>query len=88
MLAPRGVNYLVLYDSECQWLGTIPLGTTHPLWCEGSYVFLAGGMTDGETAGNVWNFEDGYEDCHVKHVPAYGSTGGIEDIAGPTRDEP
>ncbi len=81
MSAPRGVNYIMFFDSKYKFLGKQNYASSMPLWCEEGKLFLFGdldGFSD-RGDGNVIDLSDGYENLRIYHEKRYGSSGGIYD---------
>lgn len=74
MLAPRGSNRVLLYDSDLNCIEEFYISAM-PLWCEGSKVYLWGAQPKEGMFGNVWEFKDGIEEGKRKliEIPEYGS---------------
>jgi hypothetical protein len=101
MLAPRGQQHLRLFTLDGRLVATYSLMNAEPLWCEGGKLYLfgfghiAGVPVDPELlsrfaadelpTGNVVDFSNGVVKAVLKRQPRYGSSGGIEDVAGVRR---
>jgi len=72
MPAPRGKAWIAVFDDSRNFVGRQSCGAS-PLWCEGSLVFLHGLENNGETAGNAWDFSDGFEARRLTLEERYGS---------------
>jgi hypothetical protein len=72
MAAPRGLNFLVFFDKDRQWIGKQHYDTP-PLWCQGSRVYMSGLEIAGESEGNVWDLNTGFADRKLLIAPEYGS---------------
>ncbi len=75
MLAPRGICYILLFDTNCNLVEALHPYDTPPLWCEGSRVFLWGETSQNGMCGNAWEFKDGFRENERKLIecPSYGS---------------
>ncbi|MES2981216.1 MAG: hypothetical protein V4727_02795 [Verrucomicrobiota bacterium] len=81
MMAPRGQNYITFFDKDFRYLGKIRYGSSRPLWCDASRLYLFGAL-DGSSAdlsGNVIDIAGGYNHLVAYQRRAYGSSGGIDD---------
>ena len=80
MASPRGMNYILFFDGELQFLGKLRYSASRPLWCHEGKLYLFGDLDgDSDFSGNVVDLSEGYERLRVYHESAYGSSGGIYD---------
>ena len=89
-LSPHGQSFIVFFDQQFRYLGKLGYYRSHPLWCDGSRLYLFGDLnwvffnTDLDRklespSGNVVDVAEGFEHLRVYHAWAYGSSGGLED---------
>lgn len=72
MRAPRGAQYILLFDVKGNFVRKIKTSTP-PLWCSGAILFLWGLEEQGELQGNAWDFSRGTNAPELRIIKAYGS---------------
>ena len=79
MLAPRGLNFIIFFDDQMNYLGKLRYTKSRPLYCQNGKLYLYGELDGVPPAGdgNVIDVTLGYGALKIYREYAYGSSGGI-----------